>query len=60
MSATTKRRAPGGLAGEALLIWTLLGHVVGSLGLLTAAASRSPRTRSPADPTSGPLPDIAS
>jgi type IV secretory pathway TraG/TraD family ATPase VirD4 len=37
MSATAKRRAPGGAATEALLVWAVLGVVVGSLALLTAA-----------------------
>ena len=37
MSATSKRRAPAGVASEALLIWTVLAVVVAGLALLTAA-----------------------
>src|SRR4051794_33987360 len=37
MSATNRRRAPAGLAGEAVLIWTILGLLIGGLALLTAA-----------------------
>ena len=37
MSAASKRRGPAGVAGEAVLIWTVLAVVVAGLALLTAA-----------------------
>jgi type IV secretory pathway TraG/TraD family ATPase VirD4 len=36
VSATARRRAPAGAATEALLVWIVLGVVLGGLGVLTA------------------------
>ena len=37
MSASAKRRGPGGTSAEAVLIWSTLAVVVGGLALFTAA-----------------------